>query len=259
MLNLAILSGDKEAIFCARLFRFEQLDVLGKWAEAQAVWDLLDPMGRDWSRAAYRPGSAESLYVRFRSRQGDLSEECLAQAEQLAKAGKNRQAIRDLHGLRGQWCLDRGQWALATESLREAVSMARAVGQTDAAAETQLALAQFHLGQLADPRRKAEQLASAYRMFRRGLANLWLAIGDHEPAKKYALAAYKSAWADGEPYVHRYGLNKAGALLETLGEPIPSLPPYDPAKDEKFPYEDEVAAAIEKLRAEKAAKDPKTE
>jgi hypothetical protein len=54
-------------------------------------------------------------------------------------------------------------------------------------------------------------------------------------------------------------LNKAGALLETLGEPIPSLPPYDPAKDEKFPYEDEVAAAIEKLRAEKAAKDPKTE
>ena len=33
----------------------------------------------------------------------------------------------------------------------------------------------------------------------------------------------------------------------------PQLPPYDPAKDEKLPGEDEVAAAIEKLRAEKAA------
>jgi hypothetical protein len=36
--------------------------------------------------------------------------------------------------------------------------------------------------------------------------------------------------------------------------PIPDLPPYDPAKDGKFPCEDEVVAAIEKLRAEKEAK-----
>ena len=30
---------------------------------------------------------------------------------------------------------------------------------------------------------------------------------------------------------------------------------YDPAKDEKFPWEDDVRAAIEKLRAEKAAEE----
>ena len=47
-------------------------------------------------------------------------------------------------------------------------------------------------------------------------------------------------------------LNKARALLEQLGAEIPNLPPYDPAKDEKLPWEDEVAAAIEKLRAEKS-------
>ena len=29
------------------------------------------------------------------------------------------------------------------------------------------------------------------------------------------------------------------------------MPTYDPAKDEELPWEDEVAAAIEKLRAEK--------
>ena len=29
------------------------------------------------------------------------------------------------------------------------------------------------------------------------------------------------------------------------------LPPYDPAKDEPFPWEDDVRAFIEKLRAEK--------
>jgi hypothetical protein len=216
-------------------------------------------MGRNWPRPSYRPGDAEWYYAQFRLWQGDLSEEHLAQAEQLAKTGKNRIIVRYLHGLRGEWCLERGEWALAAESLREAVSMARVVGQTDSVAETQLALARFHLGQLTDPHREAEQLANARWKFHRTLADLWLAIGDREQAKKHALDAYKWAWADGEPYVQRYELNKSRALLEKLGAEIPNLPPYDRAKDEKFPCEDEVAAAIEKLRAEKEVKNPKTD
>jgi hypothetical protein len=256
-LDLATLIGDDEVIFTARLNRFEQIATIGQWAGAQALWDLLDPMGRNWLRASYRPGDAEVDHTRFRFWQGDLSEEHLAQAEQLAKVGKNRSVIRSLHCLRGEWRLERGEWALAAESLREAVSMARAVGRTDEEAETQLALAQFQLGQLPDPRREAQQLASARWLSHRDLADLWLAIGDRDQAKKHALEAYKWAWADGEPYVHRYELNKARALLEKLGAEIPNLPPYDPAKDEKLPWEDEVAAAIEKLRAEKEAKNPK--
>ena len=205
------------------------------------------------------PATQSTAYAQFRFWQGDLSEEHLAHAEQLAQSRQEPPSRPLLHGLRGDWRLERGEWALAAESLREAVSMARAVGQTDAKAETQLALAQFHLGQLADPRREAEQLANARRPSHRDLADLWLAIGDREQAKKHALAAYKWAWADGEPYVRRYELNKARALLEKLGAEIPNLPPYDPAKDEKLPWEDEVAAAIEKLRAEKEAKNPKKE
>ena len=256
-LNRATLSGDNQEIFRARLYRFGQLVTIGQWADAKAIWDLLGPMGRDWPRAVYRPGDAEYSYAQFRFWQGDLSEEHLSRAEQLAQVGKNRIIIRLLYGLRGQWCLERGEWALAAESLGEAVGMARAIGQADAAAETQLALAQFQLGQLADPRREAEQLANTRRPSHRDLADLWLAIGDREQAKKHALEAYKWAWADGEPYVHRYELNKARALLEKLGAEIPNLPPYDPAKDEKLPWEDDVAAAIEKLRAEKEAKDRK--
>ncbi len=130
--------------------------------------------------------------------------------------------------------------------------MAREGGQTDASAETRLALAKFHLDQLPDPRKEAELLEKAPS--HRVLADLWLAIGDREQAKEHALAAYQWAWADGEPYVQRYELDKSRVLLEQLGAEIPKLPHYDPAKDEKLPWEDEVEAAIEKLRAEKDAK-----
>jgi hypothetical protein len=256
-LNLATLGDDQEAVFSARQDRFRQLAQIGQWEDAKAIWDLLDPMGRNWSRGRYRSGDAEFVYAEFRFWQRGLSEEHLATAEQLAQDGKSRAVVRALHSLRGQWRLEREEWALAAESLREVVSMARAVGQTNAAAETQLALAQFHLGQLADPRVEAEKLANARWVNDRALAELWLAIGDREQATKHALAAYKWAWADGEPYVYRYELNKARTLLEKLGVEIPNLPPYDPAKDEKLPWEDDVAAAIEKLRAEKEAKDRK--
>lgn len=252
-LNLASLIDDKQSIFLSRLFYFRWLSRTGQSVDAEAIWQLLNPMGRNWSRALYRSGMAELAYASFRFRRGDLRQEHLAQAEQLAKAGRNRRTIRSLHNLRGEWQLEQGQWALAGDSSHEAVRMAREIGQTDAKAEAQLALAKLHLNQLPDARHEAERLAKARDPAHRVLADLWLAIGEAKQAKKHSIAAYKWAWADGEPYVNRYELNKARALLEQLGAEIPNLPPYDPAKDEKFPWEDELTAAIEKLRVEKEA------
>ncbi len=263
-LDFAALLPNKENVFLARNGRFKQLAEIGRWADAEAMLKLRGPAidvtqgTKGWgSRQRSFAGKTELALAQFLFWQGDLREEHLAHAEHLAKNGKNRATIRALHSLRGEWRLEQGQWALAAESLHEAVRMGRAVGKTDANAETQLALAKFQLGQLADARREADQLAQARKHSHRALADLWLAIGDREQAKKHALAAYEWAWADGEPYVHRYELNKATALLEQLGAEIPNLPGYDPAKDEKLPWEDEVAAAIEKLRAEKEAKNRK--
>lgn len=210
-------------------------------------------MGRGWARYSYRPGTAEHHYAQFRFWQGDLREGHLFKAERLAKAGRSRVVIRDLHRLRGEWHLEQGQWALAADSLREAVRMAREVGRTDTSAETGLALAKFYLNTLPDAHNEAEQLAKAKKPSHRVLAGLWMAIGDAEQAKKHATVAYKWAWADGEPYVHRYELNKARELLQQLGAETPNLPSYDPAKDEKLHWEDEVAEAIEKLRGDKEA------
>lgn len=252
-LDIARLIDGTELLFGARLDRLAQLARLGEWTAADTMWQLLDQMGRNWSRAAYGPGLAEFRFARTRFWQGNLREEFLGQAEQLARDGRERQIIRWIHGLRGTWRLEQQQWELASESLHEAVRMARAVGQTDTVAETQLAFVKFRLSPLADARHEAERLAKLKEPAHLALAELWLAIGDREKAKKHALAAYRRAWADGEPFVHRYELNKSSALLEQLGADIPNLPAYNPAKDEKLPWEGAVAAAIEELRAEKAA------
>jgi len=253
-LEIATVSENDKGIFMSRLWLFGDQSRLGRWAEAAAIWRLLDLMGRAWPRAAYRLGTAEWLFSLFHFWQSTLQEEYLAEAERLSAEGKDRSLIRALHRLRGNWRLEQGEWALAVASYQEAVRLARERGLPDDASETGIALAKHHLGQLADPRQEAERLAELREPAHRLLAQLWLALGDSERAKRHALAAYRWAWADGEPYVYRYELTKTTELLHQMKIEIPNLPPYDPAKDEPFPWEGEVRAAIEKLRAEKKAK-----
>ena len=251
--DLGAVADDQQDLFMGRLNFFSYQSQIGKWTEADATWRLLDAMGRDWARSVYRPGEAEFAFALFRYRNGTLQEEHLVAAERLSIEGKNRVGIRYLHWLRGVWQLERREWALAAASLAEALRLARESGLPDADSETGLALAKFHLGQLLEPQREVERLAQLRRPADHVLAELWLLLGDDEQAKKHALADYKWAWADGEPYVNRHELTKATELLTKMKVPVPNLPPYDPAKDEKLPWEDDVRAVIEKLRAEKAA------
>jgi hypothetical protein len=254
-INLATLLNDEQSLAEVRLNRFLQLATLGRLAEAEAMWQLIDPAVHDSNRHIYTPGTAEYAYALFKFLKGDLMEEHLAQAEQLAKLRKNRLSLRVLNGLHGEWMLEQGQWALAAQYLHEAVHLARIVDIDDIGSEIELTIAKFQLGELRYAREEIERLSQSHDLFHRGLAEIWLSIGDHEQAEKHALLAYRESWADGEPYVDRYELNKATALLEKLGVEIPNLPPYDPNNDEKLPWEDKVAAAIEKLRLEKAAKE----
>ena len=284
-LDLASATENGQEIFLSRLVSFVRLSSLGQWSEAEATWYLLDPMGRQWSRAVYRQGIAEWHFALSQFWQGRLQEEHLSTAATLAEQDYNRETLRDVHRLRGAWRLEQGERTLAAASFTQAVTMAREVRLVDAVSETGLALAKVHLGQLTgdEARSEAQRLAGLRDPDHRYLALLWQAIAeadtvawasrpcssaadaagetpvlrDLEQAKQHALAAYKWAWADGEPYVNRYELTKTTELLHELEVPIPQLPPYDPAKDAPFPWEADVRAAIEKLRAEKAAKEAK--
>ena len=221
------------------------------------MWQTVDPMGRDWWRSVTREKQADCVYAWFLLWQGTLEKEQLAKAECLAKADKKLGSVRELHGLRGAWQLEQREWAAAAASFHEAVRMARERRLFDGESEAGLVLSKFHLDQLGSPneaRQEAERLGPLRYPPHRYLAMLWLAIGDLGQAKHHALAAYRWAWADGEPYVNRYELTKTTELLQQMAVAIPQLPPYDPAKEKPFPWEAGVRAAIENIRARNEAK-----
>lgn len=255
-LELAESGRIEEDLFRARLDLLLHHGLMGHWLEANTLWKKLHPMGRVWRFGVYRAGEAEFAFSLIQYWQGELKEDCLLEAERCAKADKitGRMTLRHLSRLRGEWHLNRKEWEQAEKSLYTSVNMARELGLLDAEAEAQYTLAKFHLGQLPDAAAEATRLAGGKFIAHQPLAELWLALGDREKATAAALRAYESAWADGEPYVYRYALNQATAVLTRLGVPIPTLPAYDPSKNQTFPWEPELRALIDKKKAENAEK-----
>lgn len=250
----AELADSPAALFFGRTDLFAFLVDGGRFSEAEEVWRLLDPMGREWPRNIYRPGDAEASYAVYQHRRGRLTDDELDRLLRIARVHRNRSVVRLVYMLRGEWLVQRERWPDAVDSLAEAVRLAREAGLIDAASDTRLALARHHLGQLADTHDEAERLTALRDPAHLPLARLWQALGDTARATHHALAAYRRAWADGEPYVHRDELDRATALLIALGAEIPTLPPYDPAADPPLPFEAHVEAAIDRLRAEKDEK-----
>src|SRR5262249_21732499 len=108
-LEVATLAHDDEALFRARLDCFWTLLQLGRQSEAEAIWALIDPMGRDGTRASHRPGYAEFRYSRLCFERGDLTQAQLDHTELLSRRGRGRFRVRMTLGLRGEWQLEQEQ------------------------------------------------------------------------------------------------------------------------------------------------------
>ncbi len=249
-LNLAEAIGDEEERFASLLCLFALQAVLGTRAEAERTWLILDPMGRDWSRATYRQGQAEEALARAKFRWGELREADLVEPMRLAEKNNNRGTLRELHLLRASWLLERAEWASAASSFDDALRMARERRLADTEAETGLALAKLHLGRLKpeEGKEEAARLAGQRWPAQRLLAELARAAGDCSMAGEHAIAAYREAWGDGEPYVDRHELSKAAALLRELGVALPALPSHDSDKGVPYAWEATILSAIEALR-----------
>lgn len=248
-LDLAEASGRDDLIFAGMLFFYTTEQHQGMFDRADALWARLDPMGRNWNRAFYVGGDAEAARAYDLFSRGTLTGAVLAEAESLCRKGRNRSGVCRCLSLRGKWHLSCDEPGLAVDPLNEELRLVREAGYEDSEAEALLALAQQRAGHPGDARAVAESLNSASdHDTALAVAELWRELGELERAKAAALRAHRSACGIGEPYVYRYALDRADALLRELGDNPPKVPRHDPATDEVFDWEDDVRALIEKTR-----------
>ncbi len=253
-LEIAEAMASDQEIFVARLSLFYVSVDCGDHKTADRLWKELDGMGRKWSRTVYRRGDAEIRRVADLLYRGELIEEVLAQAEALAKSERNRSFITNLHSLRGEWHLTRDEPTRAIESLVAAVRMMREINREKSYAEALLALARLRAGDDFDARGEAERLSGTGDKTAIAVAELWQALGERDRAVEQALRAHRWAAADGEPYVHRYYLDRTRKLLADLGAELPTVSRFHASKVERYSWEKDVRGLIERLRLMKSGK-----
>src|ERR1019366_6003773 len=174
---------------------------------------------------------------------------------QTPREGRNRSGIRPLHNLRGKWLLSVGRFAESEAAYEQGIAMGRESGLPTPDAEIGRALAQAKQGKIDQARETAERIALLEDPPEISLAELFLALGDRTKALEFVARGYRQAWADGMPYVDWRNLQRCRAVFEALREPEPQLPPFDRSKATPLPFEAEVRAFIEELKAKKK-KDP---
>jgi tetratricopeptide (TPR) repeat protein len=254
--ELGTLDPDKDHRTMTLLWRSDYSFETGRTDEAEAALERFNSVPRPKYRGFYRPGDAELRLCQLRLRQNRLDEKLLSVAMRQAREGKNRGVIRRLHDLRGLWLLGIGRSAESEAAFEEGIAMARESGLPMPSAEAQRAVAQVKQGKIDQARETAERLVLLEDPPEISLAELFLALGDRTRALEYVARGYRRAWADGMPYVKWWDLQRCRAVCEALGEPEPQLPPFDPSKATPLPFEVEVRAFIEKLKAKKKKEAP---
>jgi tetratricopeptide (TPR) repeat protein len=251
--DLAEAADDKESLARSILDQMVDASTNGKFEEAEAYFSSF--RHREQSGfAIYRSGYAERRLATVRFFQGRLTAEDLGYADQVASKGRNLFTQHRLSALRAEWELGRGNPEIALAAIEKALAITRRIGAPAPAYLGLRALTLARLGQTSEAR---ETLAKAEEIWNGRLpdfllfaAETWLTLGEREQARVFVRQACPLAWADGPPHIHWYYLKRCRELMAELCEPEPQLPPFDPAKVEPIPYEAEIRALIEKLKAE---------
>ena len=250
-LEFADAAENEYSIYHSLLSAFWGESYCGAFERVDALWSRLDPQERDWGDA-YTCGEAERAWANDLFWRGKLTEAVLAETERLCRVSRDRfELIQCLH-LRGDWHLSNDEPGVAIAPLGEALHLCRSSGVENPSLDVMHALARLRSGQPEDAHNVAERLDEDQH-YRTALfvAELWQDLGEPTRAIAAALRAHSSACGSGEPYVYRYYLDRADALLRKLGETPPEVPKHNPANDEVFDWEDDVRALIVKTRTER--------
>lgn len=254
-LNYSI--DDKNTLAVLTLDKITEATGLGRFEEAQQFLSFFQQQFPLPSHVI-RPGSAEFCFANLRFHQGTLTVGEIDHIEQIAIRGRNLTIRHRSVALRAEWELLHGNPTAALDSVEQALSIARRIGKPTPDYLGTRALALARLGRSAEARETLAEAEDAWNgrtpQCPLRAAETWQALGESSQARKFVQQAYPLAWADGPPYINWYELKRCRELMAELGEPEPQLPPFDPAKVEPIPFEAEIQAAIERLKAERAKK-----
>jgi len=242
---LAAAADDRDRAAIAHMRLHSLYSTLG-WTEradaARAAFESAPPAANTLTwRSAVARNHAWSL---FRRGADDAAvRAALTEAERLAEAAQSSLDTRELARLRAEMALRAGDAAGAVAAFSEAIERGHASGVRDDAAFGGLARAYAANGRMRDALRIVSDGCDSY-----SAAVVLAAAGERDGAIARAVKLYTRAWADGEPYVRRYYLDQAAALLGDLGVPLPDLPAIDEAAVGMYPHQDAVRAFIARLR-----------
>jgi tetratricopeptide (TPR) repeat protein len=230
----------------------------GQWSQAEAAYQAFNQQPPSWNTTLWQ-SDAQCHYAAMLLYRGLDAGAALDQAGALAVQSHDTEGLRRLHRLRGERALLMGETNVAVEQFQNAITLARKHNAVALAAYLGgLACAHAQQGQRETALTLlAEAFSQPYQDEIHDLyasaAEVYRLLGEIPQAQAYALKAYETAWADGPPFSWWWSLERAQKVLAALGQPYPDLPPFDPARVEKIPYEGEICAFIEALQAKKAS------
>lgn len=173
-------------------------------------------------------------------------------AWELAHRSRNERDFIRSARLQGAAALGLGDLATADERLHHALMRARAANEVEQELNALAELAELHR-QRGETSQARERLDEVWESAERGpyplehadalnvLAQIEIDGGNRDKAVEAADKAYRLAWCDGISadgktcYAYWWGLERARKHLESLGAPIPVLPPFDESKFDPLP------------------------
>ena len=232
---------------------------MGQFGEAEKAYSICKRLPKPGYHI-YRDGDIEYCNCLLNFYQNRLTEKMLEQTYSIALQGRNTGRLPYIWALNAEFLLQKNKPGEALDYIEQAIELSNKTGvpAADYLALRVLALLKANSDNnvenlIEGALEKAGKL-EIYTPTHVIAAEVFHLLGQHSKAKEQALKAYKIAWADGPPYIRWNDLEQCKKLLKEMNIPEPELPPFDPNKLEPIPFEAEVRAVIEELRAKKVKK-----
>jgi len=146
-----------------------------------------------------------------------------------------------------RWHAENGRFETATDVFNEVIEHRRVHGKTTDYVEVDRAICHAEIEKQDQALNVLTRVQDGWldnRPCHHKLAQGWLALGDKDKARDFAIAGYKIGWGDGPPHHDHWMLEDCRAVLLAVGAPEPDLPIIDRSSEILFDWEPSIRAYI---------------